>query len=212
MKSMISFSMVLGEVMEQIPYKAISKHMKGRKVIGSSQQGFRMGKSCLTNLIALSDEETALQKRGGQWMLDNLIFRTGFVPVCHSLLVASSQQGPQGLAAGPILFNVSSNDRGDGLKYILCKCVHNTKLGRVLNVLEGRATLQRVLERLKKWAEQTSWSSTRPSGRSCVCERIPWHSGSCKDVALQKSVKYCGGAPRKVTEPLRCSRLGQTWP
>lgn len=57
---MISFSMVLGEVMEQIPYKAISKHMKGKKVIGSSQWGFRMGKSCLTNLIALSDEETAL--------------------------------------------------------------------------------------------------------------------------------------------------------
>lgn len=36
-KSMITFSMVLGEVMEQIPYKATSKHMKDRKVIGSSQ-------------------------------------------------------------------------------------------------------------------------------------------------------------------------------
>lgn len=57
---------------------------------------------------------------------------------------------------GPILFNVSSNDRRDGLKYILCKCVHKTKLGRVLNMLEGRATLQRVLDRLKKWAEQDS--------------------------------------------------------
>lgn len=42
------------------------------------------------------------------------------------------------------------------MKYILCKCVHKTKLGRVLNMLEGRATLQRVLDRLKKWAEQDS--------------------------------------------------------
>lgn len=40
------------------------------------------------------------------------------------------------------------------MKYILSKHVHNTKLGNMVNMLEGRAISQRVLDRLKKWAEK----------------------------------------------------------
>lgn len=39
---MISLATVLGEVMEQISVKAISEHMKDKKVIVSSQQEFKM--------------------------------------------------------------------------------------------------------------------------------------------------------------------------
>lgn len=50
--------------MEQIILEAIFKHMKDRKVIGSSEHGFMKGKSCLTNLIAFGDEVTGLMDEG----------------------------------------------------------------------------------------------------------------------------------------------------
>lgn len=46
--------------MEQITPEAISKHIKDRKVIGSSQHGFMKMKSHLTNVTAFCDEMTSL--------------------------------------------------------------------------------------------------------------------------------------------------------
>lgn len=42
--------------MEQIQLGTIFTHIKDKNAIGSSQQGFMMGKSFLTNLIAFCDK------------------------------------------------------------------------------------------------------------------------------------------------------------
>lgn len=64
--------------MEQITPEAISKRIKDKKVIGSSQHGFMKTKSCLTNLIAFYDEMTSLVDKGRA--VDSIYagFSTGF--------------------------------------------------------------------------------------------------------------------------------------
>lgn len=55
---------------------------------------------------------------------------------------------------GLMLFNVFINNLGDGTECILSKSAQHTKLGWVLNVLEGRATVQRDADRLEKWVDR----------------------------------------------------------
>ncbi|NWT63551.1 RTJK polymerase, partial [Erythrocercus mccallii] len=48
----VSLTSIPGKVMEQLVLDAISKHLEERRLLTSSQHGFRKGKSCLSNLIA----------------------------------------------------------------------------------------------------------------------------------------------------------------
>ncbi|KAF1469936.1 tRNA-specific adenosine deaminase 1, partial [Megadyptes antipodes antipodes] len=61
---LVGLTLIPGKEMEQLILETISRHMKDKKIVKSSQHGFTKGKSCLTNLKDFFDEVTGLVDEG----------------------------------------------------------------------------------------------------------------------------------------------------
>ena len=57
----------------------------------------------------------------------------------------------QGSTVGPVLFNIFINNTSSGMKCTLSKCADDIKLSSVVDMPEGQDSIQKDLEKLKKW-------------------------------------------------------------
>ncbi|KAF4788852.1 hypothetical protein TURU_156663 [Turdus rufiventris] len=145
-------------VLERIILDIITKHVKEKKVIGSSHHEFTKRKSCLTNLrigypmcygvIRWDNEEREVD-------VVCLDFSRAFDIVSHNILLDKlrkcGQCIPQGSILGPASFNllISYLD-----KEIKCNLSKGAQTGRMADTSEGSAAIQWDFERLESWVER----------------------------------------------------------
>jgi len=105
-------------------------------------------------------------------------------------MVEVSSDVCQGLTLGPVLFTIFVNDLDEEAESTFSRFTDNTKLGRLADVPDGHATIQRDLYKLQNKAERNrriSSTSTRLKAKSYIWVGITeWKRGNGHELKIMK--------------------------
>ncbi|KAK4831035.1 hypothetical protein QYF61_014923 [Mycteria americana] len=141
---LVSLMLTPWKVMEQIILEAVSKPVKDKKLVGSSQHGFTKGKSCLTNHKAFDTVshiiliDKPMKCRPGKWTVR---WTENWLKCQAERVVISSMSSswrqvtgnvPQGWIRGPELLCIFTNDLHDRAECTFSKFADDAKLAEGL--------------------------------------------------------------------------------